>query len=452
MHQWIKPLLLLIVSWLSVGPLNVLSQPLAIITGRIPDHRLQKVSVSWWQDGGFTPSVATLAESSDSFYFKIPVTAGKPVFYYLEGNGIPSFVGLISAGDSIHFKQQDDSLQITGKGAMASWLIYKIQRLQDEINGSGTDALSLHHLYKAQIKVAATVLQQYRSSINESVYKLLEAHTMSAPAARLAGVLWKLPAAPDSTLEERQVNFYKRYILPDLPGIETGDITVMSTRFINYLLQKSETDFYIEHRFECNTVAVYDWIKQHYAGRVRDRLLAQTLMQRYAAGNMPEEQEACVKDYLSIAIDSACKQAVAKVYGKTKKGLSRGVVAPAFNLSDGSGKLVSLHQFLGKVVLLHFYDSDTSLSGRLIALKKCFDDKQVSFLNIGNHAMVAGFPGMMLLTDEQSKAIFSQYEVSRYPSFIVIGKDGKIFAVKPPNPLSDDGTALANIIYDALLQ
>lgn len=448
----ITPLLLLVGSLLSISPLTVLSQRSAILTGRTTDHRLQKLSVSWWQEGSFIPSTISIAEGSDSFYFKIPVTAGKPLFYYLEGSGTQPVFGLIEAGDSLYFKQLSDSLQVTGKGAAASRLMNMIQRLQDGIKPNGTDATSLQRLYSEQIKVAATVLQQNKNSINETVYKLLEAHTMSGPATRLTGMIWKVPANPDSTLEERQVDFYRRDILPALPVIEVNETTVTSTRFVNYLLQKSEVDFYIKHRFESNTTAVYDWVKQHYAGRVRDRLLAQTLMQGYAAGNMPEEQETCVKDYLSIAVDSACKQAVARLYGRTKKGLSRGAAAPSFNLPDASGKLVSLPQFLGKVVLLHFYDSDTIVSGELIALKKCFDDKDVSFVNIGNRAMAEGLPGMQLLLDDASKAILSQYEINRYPSFIVVGKDGKIFATKPPNPLSDHGTALANIIYEALLQ
>jgi hypothetical protein len=447
----ITPLLLLVGSLLSISPI-VLSQQSAILTGRTTDHRLQKLSVSWWQDGSFTPSTMSIAEGSDSFYFKIPVTAGKPLFYYLEGKSIQPVFGLVEAGDSLYIKQLPDSLLITGKGAAASRIMSTIQRLQDGIIPNGTDVESMKRAYSEQIKVAASVLQQNKSSINETVYKLLEAHTMSGPATRLTGMIWKLPLNPDSTLEERQVDFYRRDILPALPATELSEITVMSTRFVNYLLQKSEVDFYIKHRFESNTTAVYDWVKQRYAGKVRDRLLAQTLIQGYASGNMPEEQEACVKDYLSIAVDSGCKQAVARLYGRTKKGLSRGAVAPLFNLPDASGKLVSLPQFLGKVVLLHFYDSDTIGSGELVALKKCFDDKEVSFLNIGNPAMEAGLPGMQLLLNDASKAILSQYEINRYPSFIVIGKDGKIFATKPPNPLSDHGTALANIIYDALLQ
>ncbi|RFS21362.1 hypothetical protein DVR12_15795 [Chitinophaga silvatica] len=434
-------------------PLVAISQDLAVITGRTDNHRLQKVSLAWWQDGNFVPvTIFNEVSVADSFNFHITLPVNKPVFFYLDGGSDVVLLGLIMGGDSIYILKQNDSLLVSGKGARVNTAMYLAQRLQDRValqKGRVENQLEAAGL---QLAIAKQILLQYKDSLSPSVSMLMKAHLMGGPMQQLTGILWQLPPAPDSTLEERQVTFYREKILPLLPDVEINDITVMSTRFSNYLIQKAEADFYIQHRFECNTKAVYEWVKQHYGGKVRDKLLAQALMQGYASGNQPEDQDWCVRDFLGMVQDSSCKQAIARIYGKSRKGLSRGNQAPSFNITDPTGKNVSLQQFLGKVVLLHFYDSKDPVLPALQEIKSCFKDTEVCFLNIGNGAMEAGFTGLQLVLNEATRAVLSQYEVNRYPSLIVVGKDGKIFAVKPPDPATDHGTALTNIIYEALLQ
>ncbi|HEY9257690.1 hypothetical protein [Chitinophaga sp.] len=430
------------------------AQP-TVITGRVMDRPVRNVSLAYWYDPGI--SVAYTQDTllkQDSFYFRLPLSASRQVFFYVDAGSGYQFYGLIREGDSIHIGMRGDSLMLTGRGAVVGRAMYAAQReLAGVVIPAKAPAQILAAAYREQLLSSSRVLKMYRDSMSTVTWALINAHIQGEAGAKLLSTLWKLPPGPDSTLEERQVRFYQREILPALPVITPSDTTAMAIRFLSYLLQKAEADYFIQHRFECNSRAIYEWIKTHYSGRFRDKLLAHALTLGFAAGNQPEEQEWCVRDYLSLAQDEACKQAIGKIYGRSRKGISKGSVAPAFSFPDRQGKLVSLQQFSGKVVLLHFYNSTDSLKKILSEVKTCFNDGTVSFVNICcNGNAVKDLPGWLLYADEQHQEVLAQYNISKYPSLIVVGKNGKVYATRPPDPAADHGTALTNIIYEALLQ
>ncbi|SEW56179.1 peroxiredoxin family protein [Chitinophaga arvensicola] len=431
------------------------TQATTIITGKITDRSIQKVSFAYWTDPGITSAVTQdTILPTDSFYFRIPLPVGKAVFFYTDaGNGY-HFYGLIRGGDSLRLWMQGDSIHFSGNGAALSRAIYAARQEQGRVVVPlNADAKQLAEVYRQQLQTGSKVLAFYRDSMPAAEWQLIRAHALGEPAANLVSTLWKLSPAPDSTLEERQVLFYKNNILPALSSFTSSDTTYMAIRYLSYLLQKAEADYFIEHRYECNNRAIYEWVKTHYSGRLRDRLLAHSLTMGFAAGNQQEEQEWCVKDYLSLVQDETCKQAIAKLYGRSRKGIGKGNVAPAFSFPDQNGKQVSLQQFSGKVVLLHFYNGADSLLPALPEIQNCFDEAGVSFVNICcNGSAVKGLLGCMLQLDEQHRDVLTQYNISKYPSYIIVGKNGKVYATRPPDPAADHGTALTNIIYEALLQ
>jgi hypothetical protein len=431
------------------------AQTTAVITGRVTDRPVRNVSLAYWYDPGISPAYTqdTLLKQ-DSFYFRLPLFAGRQVFFYADAGSGYHFYGLVRAGDSIHITMRADTLSFSGQGAVVCRAMYEARRQQGNVSipAQGTAAL-LAAAYRQQLLSGSGALAPYRDSMSAATWSLINAHVQGEAATKLVGTLWKLPPAPDSTMEERQVRFYQQEILPALPVIAPSDTTAMSIRFLSYLLQKGEADYFIQHRFECNNKAIYEWMKTHYSGRFRDKLLAHALTLGFAAGNQQEEQEWCVRDYLALAQDDACKQAIGKLYGRSRKGISKGSVAPAFSFPDQQGKLVSLQQFSGKVVLLYFYNSPESLVEVLTEIKTCFSEASVSFVNICcNGSTVKGLPGWLLNADEQHKEVLTQYNISKYPSLIIVGKNGKVYATRPPDPAADHGTALTNIIYEALLQ
>ncbi|NLU96231.1 TlpA family protein disulfide reductase [Chitinophaga sp. Ak27] len=431
------------------------AQTTAVITGKVADRHVPQVSLTYWTDPGISPAITQdTSLIPDSFYFRIPLPVGAAVFFYADAGTGYSFYGLIRSGDSICMKMRADSLALSGNGAQVCRALYNAKREQERIPVPViSDAGKLAAAFRQQLEVAGQVLNHYRDSMDMKTWQVIRAHIYGETAAKLAGTFWKLSPDPDSTLEDRQLLFYKTALAPAWPDIVPSDVTATSIRYLGYLLQKAEVDYFVQHRYECSNQAIYEWIKTHYSGRLRDKLLAHELMLGFAAGNQQEEQENCVRDYLQIVQDDACKQAVARLYGRSRKGISRGSVAPPFTFTDQQGKQVGLQQFSGKVVLLHFYSGSDPLLHALAEIKNCFDETTVTFVNIccdGN--TVKDLPGWLLRMDEQHRDVLTQYNISRYPTLIVVGKNGKIFATRPPDPAVDHGTALANIIYEALSQ
>ncbi|MFY0253613.1 TlpA family protein disulfide reductase [Chitinophaga sp. 30R24] len=430
------------------------AQSTTVITGRIADRSVKQVSLIYWQDAGISPAVTqdNLIQP-DSFYFRLPLSPGEEVFFYVDAGQGYNFYGLIGSGDSIQIGMRGDSLTFGGRGAVSCRSIYAARQAMERIAPpERLDAGLLADYYRQQLQAGNQVLAAYQDSMGVVAQVLVKAHVLGEIGGRLLGTLWKLPPAPDSTLEDRQVDFYRRKILPFLPTIIPSDTTAMAVRYLSYLLQKAEAEYFVQHRFECSNRAIYEWLKTRYNGKLRDKLLAHALIQGFAAGNQQEEQEWCARDFLSSVQNVACKQAITVLYGKAKKGIGRGSIAPACSFRDQQGKLVNLQQFNGKVVLLHFYNGRNPILSALSEIQLCFND-QVSFVNIcceGNASN--GLPGWLLHLDEPQQEVLSQYSITRFPSLIIISRNGKVFATRPPDPAVDHGTALANILYEALLQ
>lgn len=430
------------------------AQSSTVIMGKVLGHPVQKVSLTYWYDPGISPAITqdTLLKT-DSFYFRIPLPVGREIFFYADAGSGYNFYGMIRGGDSLQLMMQGDSIRFGGSGARLNRAVYEARRAQLRIAvPASSDALQLAAAYRQQLQAGNAVMALYRDSLNAATWAVTRAHVLGEAATGLVSTLWKVAPAPDSTLEERQVLFYKENILPALPQALLPDTTVMPIRYLSYLLHKAEADYFIRHRYECNNRAIYEWLKIHYSGRLRDKLLAHSLTLGFAAGNPAEEQEWCVRDYLELVQDETCKQAIAKLYGRSRKGISKGVIAPVFSFPDAEGKLISLRQFSGKVVLLHFYSGSVPALHALTEIKDCFNNA-VTFVNICCDGFAAkDLPGWIWRLDDQHRELLTQYSISKYPSFIVVGKNGKVYATRPPDPAVDHGTALANIIYEALLQ
>lgn len=430
------------------------AQTAVTLTGKIKggrDGRL--VAVSWWTEPGILPAVTNeMALLKDSFYFHSPAGTTKDIFFYADAGGENNFYGMLQRGDSVHLQFNGDTLLFSGRGAVSCRAQYTAGRSSDKVTAPvSDDAVTLAAWYRQQLLAQEKALALYRDSLTPGVYAVIRANVLGETAAKLVSCLWRIPQ--DSTTAEKQAALYHHTILPALPVIYPSDTTAMAIRYLHFLLQKAEADYFMQQRYQCTDQRIYEWIKAHYSGTFRDRLLAHQLLQGLAAGGQQEELAQCAQDYLSLVQHPSCKQAIAVKYGKIRKGISKGATAPVFSFPDSTGRAVNLSYFSGKVVLLHFYDTGDPLLSSLSEINNCFKKDEVVFLHICcNNSTPQKYPGMQLLSGNQEQQIMEQYNISRYPSLIVIGKNGKIYATRPPDPVTDHGAGLADIIYAALLQ
>ncbi|PSL47227.1 hypothetical protein CLV51_10272 [Chitinophaga niastensis] len=299
---------------------DVLSaQTASVITGKVADHASPGVSLTYWYAPGISPAITqdTLLQK-DSFYFRLPATAAREIFFYADAGSGYNFYGLIRAGDSVHMHCQGDSIIFSGTGGVVCRAQYAAKLAQQRVSMPlHNDALTLSEYYRKQLAAGNRVLGVYADSLPATAYAIIRANVLGETAGRLISCLWLLGS--DSTLEERQEHFYHEKILPSLPVILPSDTTAMAIRYLDYLLQKSEADYFILHRYECNSRTIYEWIKTHYTGVMRDKLLAHQLLLGFAAGSAQEEMEWCARDYLSLVQDVACKQIIAGRYASSKQ-------------------------------------------------------------------------------------------------------------------------------------
>ncbi|MBC7833925.1 MAG: TlpA family protein disulfide reductase [Phycisphaerales bacterium] len=118
-------------------------------------------------------------------------------------------------------------------------------------------------------------------------------------------------------------------------------------------------------------------------------------------------------------------------------GVAKGEVAPPFTLADGTGNQVSLDRLKGNVVVLEFFATTMGAAKRaspeVQKIAEEFKDQSVKVYGVACRERKDGEAaqyqkdlgltyGLLLKGDEVAK----QYQVKGFPSFAVIGADGKM--------------------------
>jgi thiol-disulfide isomerase/thioredoxin len=149
-----------------------------------------------------------------------------------------------------------------------------------------------------------------------------------------------------------------------------------------------------------------------------------------------------------------------------KKGnLSQGQAAPAFTLRDNTGQVVSLSDFKGKVVYLDFWGTWCApcmkeMTESAPALKKQFEGRQVVFLYVSmgdpedrwKQTLVdkhfTSSNSVHLREPRESQQVATDYQVTMWPTYWLIGRDGRILDSHAPRP--SDGAKTVAAIEQAL--
>lgn len=145
--------------------------------------------------------------------------------------------------------------------------------------------------------------------------------------------------------------------------------------------------------------------------------------------------------------------------------LQPGNVAPDFRLADAEGKPVSLRDFRGKVVYLDFWYSHCAPclaeAPAGIILKKRFLGRDVVFIYVSidvdaglwqrtmtKHALAS--PNSVHLLDAEGWLAARPFQVAGYPSYWIIGRDGRIRRGDAPRPSA--GATIVAALEQALAE
>ncbi|MGI4762413.1 MAG: TlpA family protein disulfide reductase [Janthinobacterium lividum] len=148
-----------------------------------------------------------------------------------------------------------------------------------------------------------------------------------------------------------------------------------------------------------------------------------------------------------------------------KQNLSPGSPAPAFTLLDNTGKSVSLSDFKGKVVYLDFWGTwcgpcMKEMTESAPALKKQFEGREVVFLYVSQgdpedrwkqtllDKQFTSPNSVHLREPRESRQVATDYQVNQWPTYWLIGRDGRIVDAQAPRP--SDGPKTVAAIEQAL--
>ncbi|MDO7887059.1 TlpA family protein disulfide reductase [Hymenobacter cheonanensis] len=143
-----------------------------------------------------------------------------------------------------------------------------------------------------------------------------------------------------------------------------------------------------------------------------------------------------------------------------KLTLSPGKPAPAFTLLDNMGKAVSLSDFKGKVVYLDFWGTwcgpcMKEMTESAPALKKQFEGRDVVFLYVSQgdpedrwkqtlvDKQFISANSVHLREPRESRQVAIDYQVNQWPTYWLIGRDGRIVDAQAPRPSDGPKTVAA---------
>ncbi|UPL50668.1 TlpA family protein disulfide reductase [Hymenobacter sublimis] len=198
---------------------------------------------------------------------------------------------------------------------------------------------------------------------------------------------------------------------------------------------------------------------------LRDQVIGEMLLrQLYDFPTTRAAVGAVLPTYLARTHDSTYVRSVRHAWRVTG-GLQPGQLAPAFALRDGQGQTVTLADFRGKVIYLDFWYSSCAPclaeTPAAVKLKKQFLGRDVVFLYISVDRKATDWqralakypltsPGSVHLLDPGGEKASSAYGVSAFPSYWIIGRDGRIWRGGAPRPSA--GTETVAALEQALAQ
>lgn len=272
---------------------------------------------------------------------------------------------LVEAGDDIFMNvaKKDDHLKIyfSGSGAIKYSCRREIEleysRIYNQyVNLYSGDIVSnlsrIDSLYFEWDKKLLNVLSPYKTEITPIASSVLKADAICQRPMNKESLFRVAFSDAGSVFEKRKIAMY---YLSNLKNDELFDDRTysLSYNFVDFLLQKIQTAlFFSEGGQTYSIIKAFAEIANTYNGELRDRLLMQLLVNpRFKKAEMAET----TKDYESSLHEAnkiVSNKLVKREIINKIESVSNGAVARDFALEDRDGKLVTLKDFKGKVVLL----------------------------------------------------------------------------------------------------
>ena len=451
---------------------------LALITGRVTKIQLPLlVSLQRVEDGELVSENGFVTNSAGGF--AIPYTVKKPGFYYLTSMRWRVRVYL-QPSEKLELNVDNATGSATLiKGSYANQLLQSWSKLISPITSYGynlstfKDSINIDEYINAYRKLKPS-MEEFMNSFDFTDVELANAIEDAMKIDRdLAPINYLFQASAKSVRGFRVTptdfnevpDFYKEFIQPSkfnaVSILKVGE----ARQFMNLYARLNAALVAKQHNAKLSQAEKMRVMMSSIDNDTLKSFLLNDQMRRMGATNLSEFKSRFepFKKYAQQPPTSDAYQSLFNQYGGDTAYLGKS--AYDFSLPDTSGKMVSMKDFKGKVVLIDVwatwcgpckgempylkaieeeYKDNKDLVFVAISLDKAKDkEKWLAYIRKEN------LPGVHLL-DDVGMAFGRKYKVNAIPRYLLIDRNGKWIEVRCPNPSSTED--LKRYMDDALHQ
>ncbi|MBK0380066.1 TlpA family protein disulfide reductase [Mucilaginibacter segetis] len=376
---------------------------------------------------------------------------------------------LFQDGDSVtlHLSNREKGAFFTGKDADKYNCMYAIGN-NNEINNDKFNAFTKKKNYEDAYKslissrdslynLQTGILNKYKNKLNPRVYNLVKIDCWANCNYQIVGFCYaaftgdpndQFNAAAKACFSNYYAN-YKETLFKDTT------LMVESYSYADFLNTKNhvypEIMSEIRNKGHRNvTFAEIDSvINNHYQGGIlKDKLRLLAFL------DLDWEKQGDFANYLNIAINEAGNNIFKQALVEIKSKLTVGVNAFPFEMPDKTGKIYTLKDFKGKLLVIDFWFTGCHGCLEMAETLKPIAASYKSNPNIVFASISIDRNKSLWLKSLQSErycsedeinlmeglygnsAFIRHYNINEYPTLLIISKKGKVLSIAPPDPRS----------------
>ncbi|RLJ77369.1 TlpA family protein disulfide reductase [Pedobacter alluvionis] len=394
-----------------------------------------------------------------------------------SGNRALREVYLIEVGDSIDIKIDKSGIfNFSGKGSSklnCQWQYYNIDLNQkgiiyreSELDNLGEYSTKLnvrHKVVDLATKIRREILNSYKDMFSNKIYELFNLDILSLGEYEKRSFLWRMSVK--STIERSEqgkkaaIEYYNSSLKNDPFAKVAPKYSLKSAYFAEMLFQRELTFFQLYNKkgssYRGDSFSeIYFKLKNSYNGSLRDKLIYicfERLHRDYF-----EESLSLIDDALLTMNDKKYSHLLQELVYKQYRSF-------AFELPDTNGRIHTLSEYNGKVIVLDFWYTGCSWCMSLNkamepVINKYRSNKNVVFITVcvdkdkdkWMKSIISGkytsLNSVNLYTAGLglSHPLIKNYNITAFPRQLIIGKKGQLISTSPPRvDLTPNGRSIS---------
>ncbi len=288
------------------------------------------------------------------------------------------------------------------------------------------------------------VLKQYKNKISVPMVNLLTADIIGESGRDNC---FLIPYALQKTDPKQRIEIKRLFLSEVYSKCQTlAGSAAYSDNYIEFLYRRCQQQLVLKNEEGYSMNELYNLLSEQYAGFIRDRVLTSYLLRGHT-GIDNKEYQTCLQKAIMVNGSPVYR-------GYLKQQLERTTIgAPAYNFSlpGIDGKLVSLSELKGKVILVDFWFTGCSAckvlaesleknvipgfsSSEVAFVSICLDKDKSQWLNSLKKGGYSSEASINLFTEGLAfeHPIVKHYNIEGCPALLLIDKKSKIISVSPP--------------------